>query len=72
MSEFSDDPWPNLALAETHTAMGNKKQAIKDLREAVKHGLKHPETLEQDRDLQALQSEPEFQKIVAELKAKQN
>jgi dienelactone hydrolase len=71
MSSFSESPWPNLASAEVHTAMGNKKEALKDLRKAIQHGLKHPETLREDRDLQALQTDPEFQKIVAELKAKQ-
>jgi hypothetical protein len=34
--------------------------------------LKHPETLTEDRDLKALQSDAEFQKIVAELKSKQD
>ncbi len=72
MSGFSEGPWPNLALAEVHTAMGNKKEALKDLRKATQHGLKHPETLTEDRDLKALQSDPEFQKIVAELKSKQD
>ena len=68
MSRVRDDPWPVLLLAETRTARGNKKQAIKDLREAVRRGLTKPETLEKDDKLQSLKSEAEFQKIVEELK----
>jgi dienelactone hydrolase len=68
MSGVTDDAWPMLLLAETRTAQGNKKQAIKDLREAVRRGLKKPETLEEDDKLQNLKSEGEFQKIVDELK----
>jgi len=68
MSAVSDDPWPALLLAETRTARGNKKQAIKDLREAVRRGLKNPEILEQDEKLASLKSEAEFQKIVEELR----
>ena len=70
MGELDDDPWPALLLAETHTAMGNRKQAIKDLREAVKRGVKRPEVFEKDRNLQALASEADFQKLVAEMKSK--
>jgi dienelactone hydrolase len=69
MSEVREDPWPALLLAETRTAMGNHKQAMKDLREAVRRGL-NPETLESDRNLQPLSSDPEFQKLLAELKAR--
>lgn len=65
-----DEPWPALLLAETQTAMGNTKQAIKDIREAVRRGLKNADYLEQDRNLQALSSEAEFQQIIAELRAK--
>ncbi len=68
MSAVSDDPWPALLLAETRTARGNKKQAIKDLREAVRRGLKNPEILEQDEKLASLKSEAEFQKVVEELR----
>jgi dienelactone hydrolase len=67
MSGVSDDPWPALLLAETRTAQGNKKQAIKDLREAVRRGLKDPEVIENDDRLQRLKAETEFQKIVEEL-----
>lgn len=62
------EPWPSLLLAETRVAEGNKKQALKDLREAVKRGLKNPEVLERDPDLQPLRADPEFQKIVEGMK----
>jgi predicted esterase len=65
----TDEPWPFLLLAETRTAMGNKKQAIKDLREAVKRGLKNPDAIEKDGSLEPLRGDAEFQKVVAELKA---
>lgn len=70
MRQISDDPWPILLLAETHLAKGSKKQAIKDLREAVRRGLKDPEVLESDTRLQALTADPEFQKLIAEMTAK--
>ena len=65
-----DEPWPVLLLAEARTAMGNKKQAIKDIREAVRRGLKNADYLEQDPNLRALSSEAEFQRIIAELRTK--
>jgi dienelactone hydrolase len=64
-----DEPWPTLLLAETSTAAGNKKQAIKDLRETVKRGLKNPEAIEKDGALEALRGEAEYRKLIAELKA---
>ena len=70
MAELKDDPWPSLLLAETRTAMGNRKQAIKDLREAAKRGLKNAEFLEKDARLEALHTDPEFQKLLAELRSK--
>ncbi len=71
MAEISrEEPWPALLLAEARTAMGNKKQAIKDLREAIHRGLKNADYIEQDRNLQGLRSEAEFRKILAELRAK--
>ena len=70
MRQISDEPWPALLLAETRLAMGNKKQALKDLREAVRRGLKDAEVLESDKQLQVLSNEPDFRKLVAELKAK--
>jgi dienelactone hydrolase len=65
----TDEPWPSLLLAETSTAMGNKKQAIKDLREAVKRGLKNPDAIEKDTNLEPLKTDAEFKKLIAELKA---
>jgi hypothetical protein len=70
MRQISDDPWPTLLLAETRAAMGNKKQAMKDLREAVRRGLKDAEVLESDKQLQVLNTEPDFQKLLTELKGK--
>lgn len=71
MSSISpNEPWPVLLLAETSLARGDKKRAIKDLHEAVKRGLKNPDAIDKDTNLASLRSEPEFQQIVAELKAK--
>jgi hypothetical protein len=50
--------------------MGNHKQAIKDLREGIRRGLKNAEVIEKDESLQPLRSEPEFQKMLSELTAK--
>jgi len=69
MKQLSDDPWPVLMLAETHAATGKKKQAINDLHEAIRRGLKDAEPIESNQRFQALQSEPEFQKLLAELKS---
>jgi dienelactone hydrolase len=68
LKQVSDDPWPVLLLADTHAAEGNKKQAIKDLQEAVKRGLKDPETIASDSQLQVLKTDPEFQKLLAGMK----
>jgi dienelactone hydrolase len=65
-----DEPWPVLLLAETHTAMGNKKQAIKDVREVVRRGVKNPDVLEKDQALEPLRSEPEYRQIVEQMKKK--
>jgi len=70
MQQISDDPWPTLLLAETRAAMGNKKQALKDLREAIRRGLRDADTLESNRRLQVLNTDPQFQKLIAELKGK--
>jgi len=65
-------PWPYLLLAETAVVRGDKKQANKELREAVKRGLTNPDTLDEDVNLQALRNDTEFQQLVAELKAKRD
>jgi len=70
MRQVTDEPWPVLLLAETRVAMGNKKQAIKDLREAVRRGLNDPEILESNKQLEGLHSDPEFQKLLAGMKSK--
>jgi dienelactone hydrolase len=70
MSQVNENPWPLLLLAETHASQGNKKQAVKDLREAVRRGMKDPDRLEKDDKLQSLKSDPEFQKIIEGLKGK--
>jgi dienelactone hydrolase len=70
MGEIDDDPWPALLLAETRTAMGNKKQALKDLHEAIRRGLRNPEILEEDPNLRPLNADPEFKKLIVELKSK--
>ena len=62
------EPWPALLLAETAAAGGDKKRAIKEIREAIKRGLKNPDTLDRDQHLQSLRNEPEFQQIVAGLR----
>lgn len=70
MRQTTDEPWPVLLRAETRVALGNKKQAIKDLREAVRRGLKDPEILTSDRHLEPLRSDPEFQKLLVDMKSK--
>jgi dienelactone hydrolase len=68
MSQLSDDAWPALLLAETHAAWGKKAQAIKDVKEAIRRGLKDAEVLESNARLQSLQDDAEFKKLLAELK----
>jgi hypothetical protein len=68
MSKVRDDPWPVLLLAETHAAAGNRKLAIKDLREAVRRGLSDVSAMESNERLQTLKADPDFQKLIAELK----
>lgn len=65
MAEASpDQAWPLVLLAEAHARAGNKKSALKALEEAQHRGLKNPQALAQDPELQSLASEPAFQKIV--------
>jgi dienelactone hydrolase len=61
------EPWPVLLLADTHCAMGNKRQAIKDVREAVRRGVKNPDVFEKDEALKPLHSEPGYRKILEEM-----
>jgi hypothetical protein len=70
MASVGDRPGPMLLLAETHAARGNRKQALKDLREAIRRGLDNADAIEKDSDLRSLAEEPEFQKLVADLRAR--
>src|SRR5260370_4733791 len=63
------EPWPALLLAETAAARGDKKHAIKDLREAIKRGMTNPDAIEKDTTLESLRSDPAFQPLVEELRA---
>jgi len=65
-----NEPWPCLLMAETSTAMGDKKQAIKYLREAVRRGLKNPDVLEKDDALKALREEPEYRELLQQISGK--
>jgi len=64
-----DEVWPVLLLAETSAARGNRKQAISRLRQTVKLGLTNPEVFEKDSNLQSLRSDPDFDKLLSELKS---
>ena len=68
MSKVSDNPWPVLLLADTYASQGKKKEAIRELKEAVRRGLKDAEVIESDDRLQVLKTDPEFQKLVQSLK----
>ena len=54
----------------THAAAGKKKQALSDLKKAVHRGLKDADVIDSDERLQVLKVEPEFQKLLAELRQK--
>ena len=71
MADVIDDPWPVLLLAETHASEGKKKQAMSDLKKAVQRGLKDADVLDSNERLQILEAEPEFQKLLTELRQKQ-
>jgi len=70
MRQVSANPWPVLLLAETYAAEGNKKQAIRELKEAVRRGLKDADAIESDARFQVFKADPEFQSIVQALKQK--
>ncbi len=72
MSQVRNDPWPLLLLADTHAAAGNKKQAIKDLQEAIRRGLKDVSVLESDPGLQGLKGDTEFQRLIEGLEQNQH
>jgi dienelactone hydrolase len=62
-------PFPHYHLARTYSAAGKKKDALKALRKAVELGFNRPDALAHD-DFASLQSDPEFQKLLAAAKAK--
>jgi dienelactone hydrolase len=62
------EPWPMLLIAEASAEAGNKKEAMKAVRAAIKRGLKNVDALAQNQNLEMLRSDPEFQAIIAELK----
>jgi hypothetical protein len=66
-----DQPAPLVYLAEARVRSGNKKGAVKAIEEAVQRGLKRPQSLTDDPELQPLASDPAFQEIVQRLRAKQ-
>lgn len=70
MTKVSDSPWPALLLAETYVARGNKKQALRELKEAVRRGFNDAEALESNERLKTLQTDPEFQRLLQSLKTK--
>src|SRR5262249_39469956 len=72
MTEVSDSPWPELLLAETHAAAGKKKQAIADLQQTMRRGLKDAPAIESTPRFDVLKSDPEFQKLLADLKRSNN
>jgi predicted esterase len=69
MVEVTDGPWPVLLLAETHAAAGKKKQAIADLQQSVRRGLTDADAIESNRQFDVLKLEPDFQKLLADLKS---
>jgi len=69
MSKVSDSPWPVLLLAETYAAEGNKKQTLRELKEAVRRGV-DADAIESNERFQVLKPDPEFQKLVQAAKAK--
>ncbi|HUD63618.1 MAG TPA: hypothetical protein VMQ17_03535 [Candidatus Sulfotelmatobacter sp.] len=70
ISRFRDEPWPLLLLAESHALAGNRKQAVRDLQQAVRRGLTDAEAIESDSRLEALKPDADFQKLVQELEHK--
>jgi len=57
----------NLACA--HALKGEKKSAMQALRQAVRKGLRDPQILEGDPDLESLKNDPGFQALIRRLRA---
>lgn len=65
MAEASpSQAWPLVLLAEAQARAGNKKSALKALEEAQHRGLKNPQALANDPELETLTADPDFQRIV--------
>jgi dienelactone hydrolase len=65
MAEVAPDkPGPLVLLAEIQVRVGNRKEAVKALEQAVQRGLKKAKTLTDDPELQPLASDPTFQRLV--------
>jgi serine/threonine protein kinase len=63
---------PNLAKdSRMGLTQGYGQEAVRLLREAVAHGYQNAKHLKTDKDLDSLRRRPDYQKLVAELDAKQ-
>jgi Flp pilus assembly protein TadD len=60
--------WPHSALASAYAVMGDKKQALSELRKAVDNGFSNPETFS-DKDFDRLREDPAFKELVARVNA---
>ncbi|ABF41641.1 hypothetical protein Acid345_2640 [Candidatus Koribacter versatilis Ellin345] len=67
IATVSDEPWPQLLLADARAEQGNRKGSLQALDKCIKSGLKNPKALETDAHLQSLRADPEFQRLVASL-----
>ena len=68
MSRIRDDPWPFLLLARTHAAAGKSKRAVADLQQAARRGFNDVDAIASDKDLQVLNADPAFQRLLSEMK----
>ena len=62
-----DSPGPPFGLARAYAATGRKKQALEAVRETVRKGLRSAELLRTTPEFASLQSDAEFQKLIASL-----
>jgi len=60
--------WPSLLMAETRVAQGDRKRALQAIRRAAGTGRVEASDLTKDEDLAPLFSDPEFRKIVDDLR----
>ena len=56
-------------LASAQARLGKRKRALEALEQAVEAGYSNAEYLEQDQDLESLRKLPDYQKLIARLKA---